>query len=175
MSELGDSLQQCPCCGDLLGPRQINQHLQQAVGAMDLDAESDSDNNTNSFDLGVEPGDRHDNIPPPVEVDLTEFEDPIDQNAGATNDLEILNLDSDLDKQLGPDYPEIHGLNYDPEYIERDNVPRVDPDDKPALTKDEMRQALEFDYGNMLDNEFDNIYSCSLSDHDCRTLQFLAA
>ncbi|KAF8714222.1 hypothetical protein RHS03_00376, partial [Rhizoctonia solani] len=164
--------------------------LQQAVGAMDLDTEPDLDNNNNdSFNLGIELAENNCNMLLLVEVDFTKFKDPIEQIAGAVNDLEIPNptfyklpllhklicktppvgvqrwpnplednLNSDLGKQLELGYPEIDGPNCDPEYVEQDNVPRVDPDNEPMLTKDEMRQALEFDFGNMLDNELNAMH-----------------
>ncbi|KAF8669009.1 hypothetical protein RHS04_08922 [Rhizoctonia solani] len=174
---------------------------------MDLDTESDLDNNNNdSFNLGIELAENNCNMLLPVEVDFTKFKDPIEQIAGAVNDSEIPNPtfdeppllhklicknppvgiqtwpnpleddpDSDLDKQLELGYPEIDGPNCDPEYVKQDNVPRVDPDNEPMLTEDEMRQALEFDFGDMLDNELNAMHSPSLSNHDRQTLQFLAA
>ncbi|CCO37370.1 hypothetical protein BN14_11525 [Rhizoctonia solani AG-1 IB] len=84
--------------------------------------------------------------------------------------------DSDLEDELELSCQIINGPDRDPEYVERDDVdvPHVDPDDEPRLTEEEMREALEFDFGDMLDNEWVEMYSRSLSDHDRRTLQLLA-
>ncbi|CCO36861.1 hypothetical protein BN14_11008 [Rhizoctonia solani AG-1 IB] len=63
---------------------------------------------------------------------------------------------SDLEDELELSCQIINGPDRDPEYVERDDVdvPHVDPDDEPRLTEEEMRKALEFDFGDMLDNEW---------------------
>ncbi|GAB1524067.1 hypothetical protein RhiTH_007219 [Rhizoctonia solani] len=63
---------------------------------------------------------------------------------------------SNLEDELELSCQIINGPDCNPKYVERDNVdvPHVDPDDEPRLTKEEMRKALEFNFGNMLDNEW---------------------
>ncbi|KAF8698921.1 Transposase family tnp2, partial [Rhizoctonia solani] len=83
--------------------------------------------------------------------------------------------DSNLEDELELSCQIINGPDCNPKYVERDNVdvPHVNPNDKPRLTEEEMRKALEFDFGNMLDNEWVEmwletcVYDCCINSCVC--------
>ncbi|KAG8727454.1 hypothetical protein FRC12_022483 [Ceratobasidium sp. 428] len=79
---------------------------------------------------------------------------------------------SDSDSSEGED--EDGELERDPEYLEHDLPPGLDPIDKPGLTDEEIRRRLNLHLGDLADDEWADMYQRHLSKKDRYTLRLLA-
>ncbi|CAE6418900.1 unnamed protein product [Rhizoctonia solani] len=176
-----DNWAHCPCCGDFLSRRQIERHLNEAYNAID----SDSDSNAIDSDLdssAIPP----ENIADVEMVSLSEVMDPDEleppalqatwRNPPVTVEVwdEPRSDSSDSNDEWSDLGEQPVDDDCDPTYVERDEPPRIDPDDEPRLTNDEMRELIELDFGDLLDDEWVDMYSRAVSERDLKTLKFLA-
>ncbi|KAG9096131.1 hypothetical protein FS749_009070 [Ceratobasidium sp. UAMH 11750] len=74
----------------------------------------------------------------------------------------------------GDDDPPINDPDRDPDYVERDMPPALDPIDEPRLGDVQMREVLQVELGDLADELWIDMYSRILSDRDHSTLSLLA-
>jgi hypothetical protein len=73
-------------------------------------------------------------------VGIEDWPDPDDDSAGSDGDV--------------PDNESIHSGERDPEYVERDRMLGLEPEDEPELGDDELRALLEAQLGDLADDEW---------------------
>ncbi|CAE6472142.1 unnamed protein product [Rhizoctonia solani] len=195
MSE--EPLEKCFCCGEELGPRQLYRHVEayQQLLALRI-SQMDSEDLTevrggndgikgNEF-IGLE------QMQPPADNDISmdgnDPETPFDpapellepalglrRNPPVTIE-EWPEPDPDLSysDEEDDDNPPIDDLEGDPEFVERQDPPRLDPDDEPEFEDEQMLHMLREVLGDIADEQWVDMYARNMTNEDYITLQFLA-
>ncbi|KAG8730383.1 hypothetical protein FRC10_002754 [Ceratobasidium sp. 414] len=84
-------------------------------------------------------------------------------------DLDIYDNEDGLADELPADDP-----NRDPEFMEEEFQPRLDPILEPRLTAEEMCQILDLHLGDLAEDEWMDMYSRHITNKDRNTLKILA-
>ncbi|KAG8741783.1 hypothetical protein FRC10_002418 [Ceratobasidium sp. 414] len=123
---------------------------------------------------------------PPNEANLvvhnTGVEVPLDPAHGLRRNLPITivdwpdpEADPEAEDELLDDDEPVVGPDRDPEYVEHDIPPGLDPIDEPRLADDVMRDILQRHLGDLAVQQWVDMYDHILSKQDRSTLRMLAA
>ncbi|KEP46533.1 transposase family Tnp2 protein, partial [Rhizoctonia solani 123E] len=200
MSE--QDLEKCFCCGEWLRPRQLYRHVENyqkllALRISQVNLESNEEdharvvggndniigsNEAIDLELMQAPADNDasmDELNPEISFgpapDLLEPALGLRRNPPVTiEDWPEPDLDLEYSDEEDDGNPPIDGSEGDPEFVERQDPLRLDPDDEPEYGDEEMQDMLREVLGDIADEQWVDMYARNMSDEDFITLQFLA-